>query len=281
MRYFAFSRLRSFCFWSCLAAVCLAVPLRSEAQFGNQQQQQGNQKNQPRQPEVTESKGTIAEVVRKGRALTLMIKSEAGGEPIPVAITPRLQFALEAKADDGFLREKQVVSGRGVYTNESLFVKNWTVYLGPSARRMRGGVQKAEEVVGESVNSYDVLGPVVSRQQDTDYPEYQTLTLNVPALKGKPVYIDKGATVTARLEDTSKITAGNECKVTHTLAPNGLPVILGVKVMLDEELKAEDYFTEEEEKPSRTSRRRPSAAAKSKDSAEKGEDDKKDKSDSE
>lgn len=280
MRHFDFSRLRSFGFWSCLTAVCLAAPLQSEAQFGNQQQ--GNQKNQPKQPEVTESKGTIAEVVRKGRALTLMIKSETGGDPIPVAITPRLQFALEAKADDGFLREKQVVSGRGVLTNESLFVKNWTVYLGPNARRMRGGVQKAEKVVGESVNSYDVLGPVVSRQQDADYPEYETLILNVPALKGKPVYIDKGATVTARLEDTSKIAVGNECEVTHTVAPNGLPVILGVKVMLDEELASEEFFTDQEEVPSRTVRRRSTTVPKSDDAPDKGEaDDKKEKSDSE
>jgi hypothetical protein len=260
-------------------AICLLVPTRTEAQFKNQQQQRGNQ---PKQPEITETKSSIAEVVRKGRALTLLIKSELGGDPIPVAITPRLQFAIEAKADDGFLREKQVVSGRGVLTNESLFVKNWTVYLGPSARRMRGGVQKAERVVGESVNSYDVLGPIVSRQQDTDYPEYETLTLNVPALKGKPVYIDKGATVTARIEDASKIAAGNECVVTHTVAPNGAPVVLGVKVMLDEELKADDYFTEEEEKPSRTSRRRSATARKTEDSADKdGSDDKDEKSDSE
>ncbi len=271
------SRLRPFIFLA--AAVCLFAPSRTEAQFNNQQQQRGNQ---PKQPEITETKSSIAEVVRKGRALTLMIKSELGGEPIPVAITPRLQFAIEANADDGFLREKQVVSGRGVLTNESLFVKEWTVYLGPNARRMRGGVQKAERVVGESVNSYDVLGPIVSRQQDTDYPEYETLTLNVPALKGKPVYIDKGATVTARIEDASKIAAGNECVVTHTLAPNGAPVVLGVKVILDEELKADDYFTEEEEKPSRTSRRRPGAATKTEDSANKDEaDDKQDKSDSE
>jgi|GEM_PF-1165089 len=248
-----------------IVAACLLVPGGAEAQVGNQQQR-GNQRNQ-QQVEPTETKSTIVDVVRKGRALTLLIKNEAGGEPIPVAITPRLQFAIEAKADDGFLREKQVVSGRGVLTNESLFVKNWTVYLGPSARRMRGGVQKADMVIGQSVNSYDVLGPIVSRQQDTDYPEYETLTLNVPALKGKPVYIDKGATVTARLEDASKIAAGNECVVTHTLAPNGLPVVLGVKVMLDEELKADDYFAEEDEKPSRTSRRR-SASSRKSDSAD-------------
>lgn len=246
------SYLRQVCFWTCLSAVCLVLPAQTQAQFGNQQQRQ----NQPQKPEITESKGTIADVVRKGRALTLLIKSEAGGEPIPVAITPRLQFAIEAKADNGFLREKQVVSGRGTLTNESLFVKNWTVHLGPSARRMRGGVQKAEKVIGESVNSYDVLGQVLSRQTDPDYPDYETLTLNVPALKGKPVYIDKGATVTARIEDASKITAGNECRVTHTLAPNGQPVILAVKVMLDGEMKAEDYFSEEEEKPTRSSRRR-------------------------
>ncbi len=267
------SILRPSAFGALVAAVCLLIPARSEAQVGNQQR--SNQRNQPQQPEISETKSSIAEVVRRGRALTLLIKSELGGEPIPVAITPRLQFAIEVKADDGFLREKQVVSGRGVLTNESLFVKNWTVYLGPSARRMRGGVQKASKVVGESVNSYDVLGPIVSRQQDKDYPEYETLTLNVPALKGKPVYIDKGATVTARIEDASKIAAGNECVVTHTVAPNGAPVVLGVKVMLDEELKADDYFAEEEKKSSRTSRRRPTAR-KSKD-----EDDKKEESDSE
>ncbi|MHC4877341.1 MAG: hypothetical protein ACYTGL_12670 [Planctomycetota bacterium] len=241
----------------CVVALVLSSGVRAEAQFGNQQRP--NQRNQPQQPEITESKGTVAEVVRKGRALTLMIKSEAGGEPIPVAVTPRLNFALEAKADDGFLRERQVVSGRGTLTNQALFVKNWTVHLGPAARRMRGGVQKAAKVIGESVNSCDVLGEIVTRQTDPDYPEYESLTLKVPALKGKPVYIDKGATVTASISDTNRITAGDTCTVTHTLAPNGQPVLLGLKVMLSEELKSEDYFAKEDEKPTRTSRRRRSS----------------------
>ncbi|MBI1311918.1 hypothetical protein GC176_11550 [bacterium] len=263
------SYLRRFCFLICLTAICLAVSAPAEAQFGNQQQQRQTQKQQSA---VSESKGTITDVVRKGRSLTLMIKSEGGGEPIPVAITPRLQFAVEAKADDGFLREKQVVSGRGTLTNEALFVKNWTVHLGPAARRMRGGVQKAEKVIGESVNSYDVLGQVVSRQTDKDYPDYETLTLNVPALKGKPVYIDKGATVVASLSETDKIAAGNNCEIKFALAPNGQPVILSVKVMLDEELKSEDYFKDDEdEKPGRTSRRRRSSATETDDKVDSDE----------
>ncbi len=265
MTLFSLSRPHFLC--GCAVALVLLVGARAEAQFGNQQRP--NQRNQPQQPEITESKGTVAEVVKKGRSLTLMIKSEAGGAPIPVAITPRLNFAIEAKADDGFLRERQVVSGRGTLTNQALFVKNWTVHLGPTARRMRGGVQKAAKVIGESVNSYDVLGEIVTRQTDPDYPEYESLTLKVPALKGKPVYIDKGATVTASVPDTSKIAAGDECTITHTLAPNGQPVLLSLKVMLSEEMKSEDYFAKEDEKSTRTSRRRrPSRTSTSDDKAE-------------
>ena len=198
----------------------------------------------PQQPTVT--KGTVAEVIRKGRATSLMILSEAGGDPIAVLITPRIQFAVQAKGDLGFLAEKQVVSGKGTLTNKSLFVKEWTVHVGLSAKKIKPFVKESAKAIGQSQNSYDFAGTITSRQQDKDYPDFETVITNVAQLKRGPIYIDKGATVTVSMTETELVEEGDKVEFIANLAKNGRLQITGLKVLLDNPLKAEEFFKEPE-----------------------------------
>jgi hypothetical protein len=204
---------------------------------------------QQKQPTVT--KGTVAEVVRKGRATSLVILSEAGGDPITVPVTPRLQFAVEAKGDLGFLAEKQVVSGKGTLTNKALFVKQWTVHVGLSAKKIKPFVKESAKAIGQSQNSYDFAGTVSSRQQDTDYPDYETLITNISQLKRGPIYIDKGATVTVSMKETELVEEGAKVEYIANFAKNGRVQIVGLKVLLDKPLKSEEFFKEAEKKKTR------------------------------
>jgi len=204
---------------------------------------------QPKQPTVT--KGTVAEVIRKGRATSLMILSEAGGDPISVPITPRVQFAVQAKGDLGFLAEKQVVSGKGTLTNKSLFVKAWTVHVGLSARKIKPFVKQSAKAVGQSQNSYDFAGTISSRQQDKDYPDFETVITNIRLLKNGPIYIDKGATVTVSMTETELVEEGAKVEFIANFAKGGRVQITGLKVLLDKPLKAEEFFKEAEKKSTR------------------------------
>ena len=206
------------------------------------------EKGQQQHPIV---KGTVDEVIRKGRATSLVIKSEAGGNPITVPITPRLQFAVQAKGDDGFLAEKQVVSGTGTLTNKSLFVKAWTVHVGLAARKIKPFVKKSNKTVGQSQNSYDFAGTISSRQQDKDYPDYQTLSTNIRTLKGQPIYIDKGATVTVSMTETELVEEGDKVEFIQQVLKNGRIQVLGLRVLLDKPLKAEEFLKKDKPKTSR------------------------------
>ena len=231
------------------AIVCGAAS-RSEAQFQNTQQRQQGQ-----QPQIATTKGKVEEVIRKGRATSLVIQSEAGGDPITVPITPRIQFAVEVKGDNGFLAEKQVVSGKGTLTNGLLFVKNFTVHVGLAAKKIRPTVSKADKVIGESQNTYQFAGTIVSRQQDKDYPDYETLTMNIRQLKGAPVYMDKGANVTVSMTETDRVQAGDEVEFVQRPAPGGRFQIVALRVLLKEPLKSEEFFAEDKSKTSSRRRR--------------------------
>ena len=235
----------------CLTAFVLSSPAPTSAQnFGVQGiQKKKNGPEEPPRPNYVKVNGEVAKINEKrGRVISVEIQSEGGGDPVLVPLTPRIKFAVEGKGDSGFLRERTTVSGVGTLTNNMLFVKDWTVHLGVAARRMPAGIKKADKVIGQSVNSYFIQGPVKSRQQDKNYPEYETLSLTIPALKGQPVYIDKGATVTVQISDGSAIPNGAPVELYQQPGRGGRMQTIGLKVILKEPLKAEEYFAKEEEK---------------------------------
>jgi hypothetical protein len=217
-------------------------------------QAQGNQQGKAQKPPPS-LKGTVAEVKKKGRLTSLVIKSEAGGDPITVLISPKIQFSVEAKGDLGFLCDRQIVTGTGVLTNQMLFVKKWTVHVGPLAKRTKPRVAKAPNRIGQSTNAYDLAGMIMSRQQDEKFADYETLTLNVAQLKKAPVYIDKGATVTVSTTETDMIEEGTPVEYVQVPAAGGRVQIVAVRVLLKEALKSEEFFKEDDKK-SKSKRRR-------------------------
>jgi hypothetical protein len=216
------------------------------AQAGRPQQGQGAQQTPPK-PAYLTSKGTLGEVRKKGRTAVLVIVPEVG-EPIEVILTSKIHFEIEAKGDEGFLREKQIVSGTGTLTNKMLFVKNWKVHVGLSARKIKTGVVKAGKKIGQSVNAFHLTAMITKRQQDKDYPEYETLTLNLRELRGQPVYIDKNPTVTVSTTDTSMAKVGSPVEYYQVPAPGNRFKVIGVKIMLEDALKSEEYFAKTDKK---------------------------------
>lgn len=213
-----------------------------------------NQQAQPRKAPPT-LKGTVAEVKKKGRLTSLMILSEGGGAPFEVIVSPKIQFSVEAKGDLGFLRDRQIVTGTGTLTNQMLFVKKWTVHVGPLAKRTKPSVKEAPKRVGQSLNSYDIAGMIMSRQQDEKFPDYETLTLNVAQLKKAPVYIDKGATVTVSTTATDTVEEGTPVEYVQVPAPGGRYRVAALRVLIKEPLKSEEFFKEDDSKKKKTSRR--------------------------
>ena len=239
-----------------LAVVSLSTLIASQSLVAQvaktpQGNQPGQQPQEPAKPAYVTSKGTLGEVKKKGRATVLVIIPEAG-EPLEVTVTPKVQFTVEAKGDAGFLREKQIVSGTGTLTNKMLFVKNWTVHTGLAARKMPTGVAKAEVTIGQSVNSYNLVGMIASKQQDKEYPEYETLSLNLRDLQGQPVYIDKNPTVTVSSSDAEMAKAGSRVEYYQVPAPGNRFNVIGVKVMLEEPLKSEEFFADPDDKKKKT-----------------------------
>jgi hypothetical protein len=162
-----------------------------------------------------------------------------------------MKFAVEAKGDLGFLAEKQVVSGQGTLTNKSLFVKGWTVHVGLSARKIKPFVKESAKTVGQSRNSYDFAGTITTRQQDKDYPDYETVITNIAQLKRGPIYIDKGAKVTVSMTETELVEEGTKVEFIAKLLKNGRLQITALKVLLDKPLKAEEFFKKQESKSTR------------------------------
>ncbi|MFT4557744.1 MAG: hypothetical protein ACI93T_003521 [Porticoccaceae bacterium] len=210
-----------------------------------------NASAQVNQQEPTITKGTVAEVIRKGRATSIVILSEAGGDPITVPITPRVKFAVEAKGDLGFLAEKQVVSGQGTLTNKSLFVKKWTVHVGLSAKKIKPFVKESSKAVGQSQNSYDFAGTISTRQQDKDYPDYETVITNIAKLKRGPIYIDKGATVTVSMTETELVEEGAKIEYIAQFLKGGRIQVTALRVLIEEPMKAEEFFKKQESKSTR------------------------------
>lgn len=212
------------------------------------------QAKQPEQPAVPTIKGTVSEVKKKGTQTTLVVVSELGGDPFEVPLSPMMQFAIEAKGDIGFVRDKQFASGSGFVTNGSLYVQKWTVHVGSNSKRMAPGVrnlpdadEKGEKKALAGVKYVEVSGPIMSVKAAEDNPEKQQAILKVGGPKGTPAFFEKTAQVVVSTNDTALLKDGVE--VEFIAGPGGSPKrpkILAMKVILPDAMKSEEFFKAEE-----------------------------------
>lgn len=191
-------------------------------------------------------KGTVVSLEKKGRTQLLIIENSAK-EKQEFKLTSKVDFSIVAKGDDGFLAAGQYVSTIAQLSNNRLFAKKYTVYVG-KGRRPKPTLAKAPPKIGRSKNSYLVSGMIVSRQQDKEYADFETITLKVGGRNGTPVFLDKGFAVSVNINDPNLVKPGMPVEL------QGIPLrgdrvnVLKVTVRLPKPLKAKEYFAEADKK---------------------------------
>jgi hypothetical protein len=93
--------------------------------------------------EAEKVNGTVTEIEKKGKATTLSIDKEGGGN-LEVLVTPRLKFSVTGNGDTGLIQPKSVLSSEKIVkTNNELFGHQFTLHVGNpppfSVKREPGG----------------------------------------------------------------------------------------------------------------------------------------------
>ncbi len=232
--------------WSRLFCLTLAVSLSVVSVAQAQAQKQT-------EPIIPTSKGVIAEIKKKGTQTSIMVAPESGGEAFEVPLTPVMPFAIEAKGDIGFVREKQFAAGTGFVSNNTLFVQKWTVHVGNNAKRMQPTVrnlpdtdENGEKKQQTGVKYVEVSGQIMSLKPAMDDPNKQQAVLKVGGLKGTPAFFEKNAQVIVSTNDTALLKDGAEVEYIVAGGNPKKPKIGALKVVLMDALKSEEFFKEEE-----------------------------------
>lgn len=150
--------------------------------------------------------GTLVSATKAGRTAKLVVKTSDG--EIEVSATSRTPVVVKAKGDVGFLSAEQFVTVEPQLSNADYFGKQFTVHLG-KGRKPRQVFEKAPKQAGRAKNTYLVAGEIVSRQQDADYPEFQTIIVSAAGKKAK-IFLDKGFQVQVVTNDVALAPAGSK-----------------------------------------------------------------------
>lgn len=154
-----------------------------------------------RGPQTQTLNTKLKELQQKGRSTTLVVIDDEGKE-LEFPLTPRTEFEITASGDEGFVRPGAFLSATGVLTNQVIFIKSLNVHLPDKGQRVPPGkVAKAARQAGQSMNAYDVSGSIVGKEESSDYPGYQVLSLRV-AGQAPPIMLEKDPKVTVVSTDT-------------------------------------------------------------------------------
>lgn len=195
---------------------------------------------QPRGVEPTTKTGTLVGVERTGRVQTLKYKDDAGEEQTLV-LTPKVQAYVEAPGDAEFLRTGQFIAALATESNNQLFAKEVTVVLIGQGRPPVGKIQKAPQKSGQSVNAYQVTGPINAIGADKDYPEYQRVDVKAVGPQA-PLMLEEGFKVTVRSPDFSLASEGTPIELQGHELRNGRFVVAKIAAKLEEPLDAAKVF---------------------------------------
>ncbi len=194
------------------------------------------------QPALKSVEGTLSGVEQKGRVTFATVQPEQG-EPLTLALTPRLNVEVTAPGDEGFLRPGQFITTLATMSNQRLFTTEINVHLLGERRPPAGKIMKAPPMQGASQNTYQVSGPIVSRQTDADYPDYQTLTLKV-AGPSAPLMLEQGFQVQVKSSDLTQVPVGTSVTLVGNELRGGRFNATGIKVKLTEPWNSADVLKE-------------------------------------
>jgi len=186
-------------------------------------------------PETEKITGKVAEIEKKGKAVTLTIDKEDGNK-LEVLVTPKLKLEITGKGDTSFFQPKTWVSSESIIkTNNELFGRQFTVHLGVAPPPHVKADTTATDV-------YHVAGQVMASTEDS-------LTMNFGAAGTKKVTFEEGASVevTINANDPDLIVEGSEVEVEGvTRGTKFLPS--RVAVTLEKPLTPEDIQAADKDK---------------------------------
>lgn len=211
-----------------------------------QQQPPGQAPGNPQQaaqapPGPVKVDATVKSVEVKGRVRKMTVTSPTG-EDLEITITPKIQFEVHGVGDSGFIRPGQMFESQGVMTNKRLFVSNVNVYLLPKGRKPTPGkMVKAPRVAGQSTETYQISGPIVAVQQDSDFPEYTAIAVRTNG-PGAAVLLEKNYQINVISDDIESVTEGTPVEVEGLPGPGGRFIVGRVVVKLVDPLKADELL---------------------------------------
>jgi hypothetical protein len=198
----------------------------------------------PRTPMAPPTKtGTLREVQTKGKIATLVIDLDEGGDPLEIKLTPLINFSVATSGDAGFVAPGQIMTSTGVLTQEKVFLTDITIHLLPKAKRpATGKIQKAPDLMeGQSVNTYQVSGPILSVGPAEGYPDYTQVGVKI-AGRAPLVWLEKDYKVWVNSTDSAHAPAGAKVTVTGKLLAGGRFNPTAVKVQREEPLNSAEVL---------------------------------------
>ncbi|MFV0442024.1 MAG: hypothetical protein ACK5Q5_00485 [Planctomycetaceae bacterium] len=153
------------------------------------------------------------------------------GETYEVKITPKIEFYVVGKGDAGFIQPGVYINGRGTKSNETIFINKVTAVLLPKGKRAPAGrIQKATVSEGESLQTFDVSGEIVSSGPVPDYPTHTGLELKLPAHK-EQVWLEPDFEVEVASTDPAHATSGADVLMIMKPLAGGKLVPVALKVL--------------------------------------------------
>ncbi len=194
------------------------------------------------QPAAQSMTGELVAVEQKGRVTNLKVQPEQG-DPLMLTVTPRLTIEVVAPGDEGLLRPGQFITTLATLSNERLFAKELKVHLLGNRRPPAGKIAKAPPQPGQGKSTFQVSGPILTREADPDYPEYQRLTLRV-AGPAPPVMLEEGFTVQVQSNDVALIPVGSQVVLTGSALRGGRFNATKLRVELSEPFVSDEVLPE-------------------------------------
>jgi hypothetical protein len=199
---------------------------------------------QAKKDDVEKATGKLVSTEQKGRTTTL--KVEIGGKEEEVVVNSKVEFAITAAGDVGFLKEGSFIFTEAVAANNQLFSQSYTVFVG-KGKPPKSGAAKAPPAPGRSQNAWFVAGEISARQPHEQFEAYDEIQVKAGGKTSVLLERAKAATVTVSSTDLEMAEAGSTVEMEGRPGPGGKVLLTKVTVKLAKPLKAEEFVAKAEE----------------------------------
>lgn len=170
--------------------------------------QSGSQNPQRPTPTLEKVEAKLVSLEVKGRSAKVVVENDQGQQK-DILINARIEFKIEAPADNSLLEPKRFVTGKAIRPNDNFIVENLTIYPDLKGKLPAGQMKKAPARPGESKSAQLFSGEVVGFKAESSFDGYGELTLNIGRQQGT-MLVPNGKSPTASLQDPKFAKAGDK-----------------------------------------------------------------------